>query len=99
MSTRRKPGEIVIRKPGSGFTGTVEPKKVQVPKGKAYEYDMAVGPDGNFLLEENIGGEATPCLMGCGDPYCREWANLEVVSGDFAGQIMYHISECQMEDA
>ena len=98
MSKRRKPGEIVRRAAGSGFVGSQEPELVRVPEGKTYEYDVKTGPDGNFLPEENLGGEATPCLLGCGDPYCREWANLEIVSGPHKGEFMYHISECQMED-
>ena len=37
-------------------------------------------------------------MMRCGDPECREWANLEIVEGEHAGSFMYHISECQMLD-
>ena len=98
MSKRRSPGEIVKRDAGSGFVGSEEPSLVKVPEGRAYEYDMVVGPDGNFTLQINEGGEATPCLMGCGDTYCREWANLEIMNGPHKGDFMYHISECQMED-
>jgi hypothetical protein len=43
--------------------------------------------------------EADPCMMGCGDDECREWANVEIVSGEHAGHFMYHISECQMADS
>lgn len=39
-----------------------------------------------------------PCLLGCGDPACREWPNLEVVEGPFKGNYLYHVSECQMSD-
>lgn len=42
--------------------------------------------------------EVSSCMMGCDDPECREWANLEVVGGPFAGDFMYHISECEMFD-
>jgi len=98
MSKRRSPGEIVRRTPGSGFVGSVEPMLVKVPEGKAYEFDVVIGPDGNFTRQENKGGEATFCLEGCGDTECREWANLEIVSGPHNGEFMYHISECQMED-
>jgi len=35
-------------------------------------------------------------MLGCEDPECREWANLEVVGGPYAGDFMYHISECEM---
>jgi len=36
--------------------------------------------------------------MGCGDPQCREWANLEIVEGPDAGTFMHHISECELMD-
>jgi hypothetical protein len=42
--------------------------------------------------------EADPCMLGCGDVACREWANLEIVSGPTAGHFMYHISECELSD-
>lgn len=51
-------------------------------------------PSGNDYKEE-----ADPCMMGCGDPECREWANLEIVEGPHTGQFIFHISECQMLDA
>jgi hypothetical protein len=35
--------------------------------------------------------------MKCDDPNCREWGNVMVVEGDFAGQTIPDISECQME--
>jgi len=81
MSTRRKPGEIVRRSPGSGFVGSSEPQLVKVPGGDTYT------------------DEADPCMMGCGDQECREWANLEIMSGAHTGEFMFHISECQMGDA
>jgi hypothetical protein len=96
MSKRRKPGEIVQRKPGSGFAGSTEPQLVKVPEGKAYEYDTI--PDGEGGWVANPGGEADSCMMFCGDPECREWANLEIVSGPYKGEFMCHIAECEMED-
>jgi hypothetical protein len=96
MSTRRKPGEIVRRKPGSGFCGSAEPQLVKVPEGRAYEADCVIS---NGAWKANPGGEASVCMMGCGDPECREWANLEIMSGLHKGEFMYHISECQMKDA
>ena len=95
MSTRRKPGEVVQRSPGSGFVGSAEPQLVKVPEGKTYEGTCVRGPDGEW--QANLGGEADPCMV-CGDPECREWANVEIVSGVHAGDFMYHISECQMSD-
>lgn len=38
------------------------------------------------------------CMMYCGDPDCREYANLRIAEGPFKGQCLYHISECQMQD-
>jgi len=97
MSKRRKSGEIVRRSPGSGFCGSEEPQLVKVPRGKAYEPNCIKGPSGEWQLNE--GGEAVPCMMGCGDEGCREWANLEIVNGPHKGEFMSHISECEMSDA
>ena len=36
MSTRRNPGEIVRRNPGSGFVGSPQPELVRVPDGDDY---------------------------------------------------------------
>ena len=36
MSIRRNPGEIVKRKPGSGFIGSAEPELIRVPDGQEY---------------------------------------------------------------
>jgi len=79
MSIRRKPGEIVRRRPGSGFISEAEPAFIQVPEDEAYTL------------------EADPCMLNCGDPECREWANLQIVDGEHAGQTLFHISECEME--
>jgi hypothetical protein len=38
------------------------------------------------------------CMMGCGNPECREWTNVQIVDGPFAGEWLCHLSECQMED-
>jgi hypothetical protein len=57
------------------------------------EPELVRVPAGDAYIDE-----AAPCMMGCGDPKCREWANLEVVSGEHAGGWMYHISECELED-
>lgn len=85
MSKRRQQGEIVVRRPGSGFLGAVEPRWVQVPFLPAY-------------ASEDAGGEAAPCIL-CDDPDCREWANLKVVGGEYDGKPLHHIGECEMEDA
>jgi hypothetical protein len=43
-----------------------------------------------------------PCLLGCGDPECREWADLWTEPDPLHGGRrwpLYHVSECQMHDA
>lgn len=40
--------------------------------------------------------EQAPCMYACGDPECREWANLKVL--DIAPTHVYHVPECQMID-
>lgn len=40
--------------------------------------------------------EADPCMMGCGDTHCREWANLRIAHGLYKGEFIYHIAECEM---
>lgn len=88
MSKRRSPGEIVVRCSGSGFLFAAEPRLVRVPERP--QYDDAGGP-GSL-------GEAAPCILDCGDPDCREWANLQIVGGEHDGHFLYHISECEMSD-
>ena len=99
MSKRRNPGEVVHRASGTaGFIAVDSdslPILLRVPSGKAYEFDY-IFADGEW--RENPGGEANYCMMGCGDPNCREWANVELVSGPYAGQHLCHVSECQMEE-
>ena len=41
MSKRRQPGEVVVRRPGSGFLGAAEPRLVRVPERPAYDNDAA----------------------------------------------------------
>ena len=96
MSQRRRPGEIVKRQPGSGFTGAAEPMYIQVPEGEAFQDTTYWSPE-TASWRVNLAGQAEHCMMGCGDPDCREWANLKIAHGPHAGQYMYHISECQME--
>jgi hypothetical protein len=40
------------------------------------------------------------CMLGCGDPECREWDTCWNVdeSGQPIGGMACHVSECQMED-
>ena len=83
MSQRRKPGDLVRRKAGSGFLANSEPTLVRIP------------------VDADPEEETGPCLLGCGDPECQEWANLEVIEDGYApvrDPYLYHISECQMED-
>lgn len=58
------------------------------------EPELVRVPAGDAYIDE-----AAPCMMGCSDPECREWANLEIVSGEHVGHFMYHISECDLDDA
>jgi len=80
MSKRRKPGDIVRRKPGSGFLGSADPERIRIPS------------------DVSIEDETIPCMLDCGDRECQEWANLEVVEGEFKDSRLYHISECEMFD-
>lgn len=96
MSKRRQPGELVKRQAGTaGFINSSSFMTLRVPSGKEYEFDRIVVDEKGQTVRE---GEAEFCMMGCGDPECREWANVDVVSGPFSGQTLYHVSECQMED-
>ena len=38
------------------------------------------------------------CLGLCRDPYCQEWANVQIIEGPHRSGWMCHLSECQMED-
>jgi len=69
---------------------------VQVPEGKTYEFDTVKNAAGEW--EVNPGGEASYCMYDCGDDACREWANLKVVGGEYDGEYMYHLTECDMSD-
>jgi hypothetical protein len=80
MSKRRKPNEIVRRTPGSCFLGAAEPAIVRLS-----------GPEDGELHDCNH-----PCMLGCGDNACVEWANVQVVGGEHAW--LCHLAECQMED-
>lgn len=50
------------------------------------------------LLRISEGELPDPCILGCGDPDCQEWANLEILEGEFKGEFLYHISECCLGD-
>lgn len=32
----------------------------------------------------------------CADPNCREWGNVQILTGEHAGHWMHHVSECEM---
>lgn len=49
-------------------------------------------------LEPAYSDEVSYCELTCGDRDCREWANLLVIDGEFAGKTLCHIAECQMSD-
>jgi hypothetical protein len=82
MSQRHKPNEIVRRRPGSCFLGAAEPALVRL-----------TGPEDGELHESD-----QPCMLGCGDDECVEWANVQVVGGEHSGKWLCHLSECEMED-
>lgn len=82
MSTRRYPGEIVRRAPGSCFVGAAEPELVR----------LTDAGDGEL---HNV--ECWGCAI-CDDADCREWANAQVVTGAYAGDWLCHLSECLMMD-
>lgn len=99
MSTRRMPGEVVKRKPGSGMCGSAEPKYIRVPEGNKYLWEGLNPEEAGYDPEwpSHREGEAELCNL-CEEPKCRQWANLEIVEGEFKGGNMCHISECEMED-
>lgn len=71
MSKRRQPGDVVARRPGSGFHASEKPRIVQI-----------------------VPGTDDWCALDCGDPKCREW-DVQTLDG---GDVIYHVSECEMED-
>lgn len=56
---------------------------------------------GPAVLARIIGDDAPEpwCFHCCGDVACQEWPNVEIIEGEHAGQVLYHVSECQMADA
>lgn len=40
----------------------------------------------------------SPCMLGCDDDDCREWANIWVPLPDGEMGCLYHVSECEMSD-
>jgi len=42
--------------------------------------------------------EVSRCMGLCSDPYCREWAYVQIVEGEHRGEWMCHLSECEMSD-
>lgn len=84
MSIRRFPGEIVIRRPGSCFCGSAD---------QGTQYVRLTDPvvDGDMHHISELG-----CFV-CEDPDCREWANVQVLTGPYAGDWLCHLSECEMQ--
>lgn len=39
--------------------------------------------------------ESGPCMLGCDDKHCTEFANLRIVG---TNSYIYHLSECEMLD-
>lgn len=80
--TRRYPGEIVRRKPGSAFLGAAEPGLVRLSDAR----------DGALHRVESW-----PC-SACGRDACTEWANVQIVTGEHRGHWLCHLLECEMAD-
>lgn len=55
--------------------------------------------DPEFVRVPDDPEEIDYCMLDCGDPLCREYANLKVLGGPHDGKTLCHIAECQMEDA
>jgi hypothetical protein len=83
VSKRRELGDIVGKKAGAGFCG--EELLIRIPLALDYMPNIAENTDW--------------CMLGCGDPNCKEYANVEILNfnGVVIGEL-YHVSECQMED-
>jgi len=99
MSKRRIKGEIVKREPGSGFTGSVEPKYLRIPDGPDFEFDTVKDKNGNWIKNPN--GNASWCMLECEDSktgLCKEFANIQVAFGEFKDEYLYHLSECELFD-
>ena len=89
MSKRRQLGEKLLKKAGAGFTGLE--LKVQIPDNHTWKTIF------NSPVTDNI----SSCMMDCGDPECREFANLMVLDKKgkpIKDDWVYHVSECQLED-
>ena len=106
MSQRRHDSEVVFLQAHAGFShglayGWILPEPEFILKGKS-PYYRANGPLPVTLADN------TPCCLDCGDDYCREWCNVqlleeetrrEAVASLLAGRFQgwaYHVSECEM---
>ena len=82
MSQRRSVGDIVYLAPGSGF----------IIASNVFRVKLLGEPVDQIGLPYSI------CMEDCGDQACREWYNVEIVEGEYKGQQLPHVSECQMFD-
>lgn len=106
MSQRRYDSEVVYLKAWAGFGpgqtyGWILPEPEFILKRKS-PYYRADGPLPVALADN------TPCCLDCGDDYCREWCNVQLLEGEtrqeavaslLAGRFRgwaYHVSECEM---
>lgn len=81
MSIRRNPGEVVRRKPGSGFIGGIEPEFVKVPEGENFDNNCIC-----MLCDD------TECREWSNLEVLDEFGK-PLEPKDY----IYHISECEME--
>ncbi len=69
-----------------------------------------VGQGNLGVIQDENPDDHIPCMLGCGDENCVEWANVHLLPGnnleeakealerkEFLGAA-YHVSECQMAD-
>lgn len=89
MSKRRNPGDILVKKEHAGFIG--EKLIVRIPTLDIFNHD-------GFPYTE-VKEDHDQCLMGCEDPACVEYANVQVLDPSL-NPIGWccHVSECQLED-
>lgn len=66
--------------------------------GKIYRKTPLAGFGARREMFVRVEDPSGPCMMGCGDDDCQEYANCYEVeaSGKETGEVVYHVSECQL---
>lgn len=60
-----------------------------------------VGESNRLKVEIQPEKDWEPCMLGCGDPDCREWSNVWTEPDPKCGgnrHALCHVSECEMFD-